>query len=109
MVTSTLRIDTGSTSEFAPNNDRYVLIHSSVFEVIKQCGDALVKDRNMVASVFKIGSMRSAVPVPASVSQTDNSYTSFYQPTGGQQVIVPERTSVTVSSGCIRATAIPVS
>ena len=90
VIASGVRIDSRSTTEFAPHGDGCVVQHASVVEILNQRGDALIELAAMIADQVKV----FPVAVPATVRHRHGSDACFDQTTSHQHVLIHGRSTV---------------
>ena len=96
VVAAHLFADDRRAAKFAPNNHGRVFIHASVAEVVEKRRQGVVENGEVFFFSLENGVVRTAVPVPFAVIQSDHAATGFNQPTGQQKTLRHTRGTVAV-------------
>ena len=96
VVAAPVFVDDRCPTEFAPDDDRDILVQSAVVQIVQQCRQTLIQHRKMISCIFKVGPVRPTVPVPSSVGKSHDAGPGFNQSSGCQQVIVHQRACIAI-------------
>src|SRR5436190_946905 len=108
VIASAVRVDFGSPAKLAPDDDRHILVEAAHVQIINEGGNPLVEHGQMAPGILEIGAMRLAVPIPAPVGECHDACPSLNQPPRRQEIIVQQRSRVTIASRLGRPAAITV-